>query len=298
VDAALDELTRTGLDRTPKQAHLLAAAMAAAQVAALAMPGQAHQPATSYLAVQIIPAGDHTVVMTAHLGDTRAYLVPAGGAAEQLTADSGEFLGENPRTAPTLTTRILTTSGDVYVATDGLYSYFSPDHPTAVPGATAADRVNHLVRTALDAGGRDNLTAVDITIAPTGGQGRSNTTGQSHQDVSADGPAPTEAVDAQRDRSRRAKVLGAVGRWVRSRAFSVIAIGLVAVSVFVGGDAWMGVEPVTLAMAGVLPTGRLVFTPVVGTNWPGSWIAPGVRRKPPATTALAAARSSAARGAR
>jgi alanine racemase len=239
VDAALDELTRTGLDRTPEQAHLLAAAMAAAQVAALAMPGQDHQPASSYLAVQIIPAGDHTVVITAHLGDTRAYLVPAGGAAEQLTSDSREFLGENPRTAPTLTTRILTTSGEVYVATDGLYSYFRSDDPAAVPGATAADRVNHLVRAALDGGGRDNLTAIDITIAPAEGQGRSNTTAQSHQEASADAPAPTGAVDAQRDRSRWAKVLGAAGRRVRSRAFSVIAIGLVAVSVFVGGDSWM-----------------------------------------------------------
>ncbi|HEX4248369.1 MAG TPA: trypsin-like peptidase domain-containing protein, partial [Pseudonocardia sp.] len=179
-------LTGPQRDEIARLAHRAAAEVAGARVAALAIPGQVYQPATAYLALQILPrrAGHSSRGRTirSHLGDARLYHLGVDGVATQLTEDHSNpdtggmtgFLGENPRTAPRIDIEDITTQGALLLATKGLY-FLGEHEPADLAAAAALSRtdspgavVDRLVAAAVAAGGTGNLTAVVVHVPSDG----------------------------------------------------------------------------------------------------------------------------------
>ncbi|MGH3584904.1 MAG: hypothetical protein ACRDQ0_01155, partial [Pseudonocardia sp.] len=173
ADRALDELTRTDRpDRGVEQAHHDAAARAASWVAGQAMPGQVFPPGATYLAVRLAPAagGASHQVTTAHLGDTRAYLLPADPATEPLaiTTDhrgpTGELtasLDGNPRIPPVVShTELSRSHPRLLVVTDGLGRLVAPGDLSGLP-ADPVRALSQLVGTR-EGTAPDDITAVVI----------------------------------------------------------------------------------------------------------------------------------------
>ncbi|GAA5171464.1 hypothetical protein GCM10023321_70070 [Pseudonocardia eucalypti] len=173
VETALEELVRTDSPRrTREQAHLAAAARAGARVAALALPGQAYQPAATYLAVQVVPAAGEShlaEVITSNLGDTAAHLVPAARGWSRLSVDHTNlateglvaFLGENPRVRPSFDRILVTDPGNLVLATRGLAEQ---DLGGLAPDRTDEVLVREIARRSLERSGLGNLTLVDIPL--------------------------------------------------------------------------------------------------------------------------------------
>jgi PPM family protein phosphatase len=177
VAAALDVL---GADPGAVAAAVIAAADA---VAALGRPGDA--PACTLVVATL--RGDELRV--AGVGDSRVYWMPAEGPAEQLTEDdswaagavrAGEdpdrawadarahtltgWLGAGTTVHPRVRTLAVPGPGLVLLCTDGLWNYLRDpaelaDTVRAAAAGPLLDAARALVAYAVDAGGRDNITA-------------------------------------------------------------------------------------------------------------------------------------------
>jgi serine/threonine protein phosphatase PrpC len=154
-----------------RQAHRAAQAA----VAGLAGPGTAHNaPACTFVA-GVVGAGSITV---GWVGDSRAYWVPAGGPARQLTDDDATGGGTSPHSAPLtrwlgadagpldvrLTTVDSVPAGVLVLCSDGLSRYLAhPEGLTVVRGAAPGAAARTLADFAVEAGGADNIA---VAIAP------------------------------------------------------------------------------------------------------------------------------------
>jgi serine/threonine protein phosphatase PrpC len=191
-----DDTTLGGQDRPARAADLTGALRAAARAASRAMPGPrdgAGAPSCTFAAA-VLAGGWLTV---GWLGDSRVYLLGAGGGAVRLTADdtmAAEAVragllpaaaAESARGAHTITRWLaadsaepeprvtalpVTEPGRVVVCTDGLWNYASGAAELAARVADLPERAvplavaRHLVSVALRAGGRDNVTVVVMDI--------------------------------------------------------------------------------------------------------------------------------------
>jgi serine/threonine protein phosphatase PrpC len=192
---ALDALLAGGADVSGMTAAVAAAADAVARLA----PGVPDAPSCTLVAAVVDTAT--ATITVGWVGDSRAYWLAENGAARLLTADhswAAEMVGagildastamRDPRAhaitrwlgggnvpEPGVATLSPTAPGVLLLCTDGLWNY-EPEAPDlaalALPVATrdgpraAADA---LTAHALDAGGRDNITAVCIPINCSGG---------------------------------------------------------------------------------------------------------------------------------
>lgn len=165
--AAIVEALRAGT--APEEATHAAVARAAAAAAELAT-SMYDAPACTY--VSAITGPDRVTV--GWVGDSRAYWLPDEGSAILLTeddvaspgvltawlgADAGEISARTCGFAPQ-------TPGMLVICSDGLWGYL-PDPPSlraVLPIGAALDGARVLLRHALDAGGRDNITVVLIPV--------------------------------------------------------------------------------------------------------------------------------------
>lgn len=174
-----------------------AIAVAMDAVVALANGADERAPACTYVSA-VVGSGSVTV---GWVGDSRAYWLPdqrqAVGRALQLTEDDSWLVRRAGRGAstsldltsdwrahaitawlgagagrldPHVVTHELNDSGVVVVCTDGLWNYLAqPDVlAAAIPIASAPlDAARELVRVALEAGGRDNVTVAVLPVSTT-----------------------------------------------------------------------------------------------------------------------------------
>jgi serine/threonine protein phosphatase PrpC len=186
---ALDRAISSGQD--PAEASRAAVAAAAAAVADLATGTDPGSPSSTYVSAVVTT----TSVTVAWVGDSRAYWLAGADSGEsaQLTGDdswaeqqvvSGElteadayadprahtitgWLGADAgHVRPHIATSTPAAPGTVLLCSDGLWNYVPAASAlaAAVPAARAAplQAARELVRIALQAGGRDNITAVLI----------------------------------------------------------------------------------------------------------------------------------------
>ncbi|GAA0351821.1 serine/threonine-protein phosphatase [Actinoallomurus spadix] len=188
ADAGLAVLTeRLGAGDDPEKATR--AALAGAIEAVTALAGSPHDaPACTYVSAYAGPAG----VTLGWVGDSRAYwlgrearrrlttddswaaeMVAHGALTEAearvhpnahaivawLGADAGEV-------EPHVTTFVPEGPGTLLLCSDGLWNYYpeAADLAAVLPDADPLTAARHLVRLALDAGGRDNITVVVIPL--------------------------------------------------------------------------------------------------------------------------------------
>ena len=157
----------TGEDLTTR-----AVRAADAAVAALARDSDHGNPtACTYVSAVV---GADTGVTLGWLGDSRAYWLDDAGSSRQLTRDDAEagshaieaWLGaDSGEPEPHVVSFLPPGPGVVLVCSDGLWNYVDQAADLAALALPAAATDPHaaavrLVRTALDAGGHDNITAV------------------------------------------------------------------------------------------------------------------------------------------
>ncbi len=169
--ASIVEGLRAGGD--PEEATRAASARAAAAVAELA--SSVHDaPACTY--VSAVVGSDRVTV--GWVGDSRAYWLPDDGPAIVLTQDDvtspgvlSAWLGADADKVAARTCDFAPpASGVLLICSDGLWGYL-PDPRSlraALSSGACLDRARGLVRHALDAGGRDNITVVLIPVAAPG----------------------------------------------------------------------------------------------------------------------------------
>jgi serine/threonine protein phosphatase PrpC len=173
--------------------HAKAAALAADEAAGAA--GQKDDPLPPSCTF-VAAIADADVIVTANVGDSRAYWLPDEGPAEQLTVDDSwateqvsagvsraaaeadpsahaitKWLGiDSPDIDASTTTTIATTSGWLLVCSDGLWNYCSSaDDLRALAAKLPADplaRAEALVDWANEQGGHDNITVTLARITP------------------------------------------------------------------------------------------------------------------------------------
>lgn len=195
--AALAELRGQGADA--ESATRTAVARAAEAVAGLAGgSGETTQPTEPPSCTYVSALTHGGSVTVGWIGDSRAYWLPAEGAAERLTEDdswAGQMVASGAMTeeeaerhpnAHVITAwlgadadgvephvRTLTPDGPgvVLVCSDGLWNYYPEPAAlaAAVPDAATKplDAARALTRLANEAGGRDNITVVIIPFTPT-----------------------------------------------------------------------------------------------------------------------------------
>jgi protein phosphatase len=106
-----------------------------------------------------------------HVGDSRAYLLPAGGQLRAVTRDHGaggylsQALGLDRGIAPDVVQLQLGSGDRLLLCTDGLTNMVTDDEVAEVLGdaADAQTACDALVESALEAGGVDNITVVVVT---------------------------------------------------------------------------------------------------------------------------------------
>jgi serine/threonine protein phosphatase PrpC len=186
-------------DELPKQVALAIEAAAAA-VAGLATTGDPRRAASNPACTIVAACVRGDEIGYGWIGDSRAYWIPADGAAEQLTEDDSWAthaiaMGADPQTAwndakahaitawlgadagrpaPRTGQRAVTAPGHLVLCSDGLWNYrtepaaFADTVRTRLAGADgdliAAARA--LTAFANDAGGADNITVALIPVTP------------------------------------------------------------------------------------------------------------------------------------
>jgi serine/threonine protein phosphatase PrpC len=186
VDAALPALV-DGLEAGQAAGVAIGAAARAAQ-AAVTLTAGSQPPANPPSSTFVCAVVERAVVTVGWVGDSRAYWVPAAGAAEQLTVDDavpGRFpdgqpvpdhagaltrwLGSDARdTEAHLRSFTPAGPGRILVVSDGLFRYYPEPAQLAavVPDAEPAAVASALVQLALDAGGADNVTVAVVPWSP------------------------------------------------------------------------------------------------------------------------------------
>ncbi|NUP47194.1 MAG: serine/threonine-protein phosphatase, partial [Catenulispora sp.] len=143
-----------------------------AAVAALSRDSDhGNPPACTYVSALV---GADTGITVGWLGDSRAYWLAADGGSRQLTRDDAEegshaieaWLGDDSGAPePHVLSFVPSGPGVVLVCSDGLWNYVEAAADLAALALPEAltepmPAATRLVRTALDAGGHDNITAV------------------------------------------------------------------------------------------------------------------------------------------
>jgi len=204
--------------------------------------------AASTLVVAVVSEPDATVVI-ANVGDSRAYLV-TGGKASQITHDhslvaarvaAGQITADEARAAPdrNVLTRSIGSEPVVLVdvfgprpiqplerlvlCTDGIHGMIEdPAIGQLASGLTVAESANALVAAALEAGGRDNATALVGGFAMAAANGQASaptptaaaaTNGVSQAPTSGSGASSSETpARSVAHRSPRLSILSAITR--------------------------------------------------------------------------------------
>ena len=197
---ASDEIGARFTDHTPEGlASAIVSANAAVFQAGSDDPDLAGM-GTTVVAIAVVDEDEHEVLAIAGVGDSRVYrFSPADGALEQLTEDhslvadmvrEGSLAPEDAATHPqrNILTRVLGVYEDVPVdmftvdprsgdrfllCSDGLFNEVPEERIAAVMRRLAhpADAADELVRLAVDAGGRDNVTVLVVDVVDAGGNG-------------------------------------------------------------------------------------------------------------------------------
>jgi serine/threonine protein phosphatase PrpC len=151
---------------------------------------------TTVVVLAVVDQGEQDVLAVANVGDSRAYRLDARGELEQLTEDhslvadmvrEGSISAEEAASHPqrNILTRVLGVYEDVPVdvltvtphrgdrfllCSDGLFNEMPEDRIASVLRrlANPEEAVDELVRLALEAGGRDNVTVVLVDVLADG----------------------------------------------------------------------------------------------------------------------------------
>ncbi|MGZ4616921.1 MAG: PP2C family protein-serine/threonine phosphatase [Actinomycetes bacterium] len=132
----------------------------------------AHDPHRAGMATTVVLAvvGDGGAWL-AHVGDSRAYLLPSGGQLRALTRDHGmggyitQALGLDRDVVPDVVHVDLTPGDRLLLCTDGLTNMVGEDYIGALLGdKDVKAATDALVEAALDNGGVDNVTVIVVEV--------------------------------------------------------------------------------------------------------------------------------------
>jgi PPM family protein phosphatase len=174
---------------SPARATEVAFRAALAEVAKLGRPDTRRNPPSCTYVSGIVTAD---AVVVGWVGDSRAYWVPAGASARQLTDDdsmAGQLTLQGVAIGPQLSPHLAALTrwvgadagpiearvtcvdrpgpGTLILCSDGLSRYLAgPGDLDAVAGWPAARTAHHLTELALDAGGIDNIAVAALPFPP------------------------------------------------------------------------------------------------------------------------------------